>query len=322
MRRLPSAKARWRAGIIRQALLLAPALISRSWPRPTFQPPSSAISPQLPPATRLAVGGPIRKQPVSQLLLLAAGALATVIFTVSRVHPVFVQRQTVVAEIMRHDYVDSTTLRAPWLNGSTEEALRTPEFLADRERFMRDLLRTGKVNEQRAWSLADVAVREAYRRRLPPALVLGVLLTENDELKSSARSRVGAVGLMQVHGRSWRSALGRMFGTNLHNDTTNLRYGIYILGYMARRATQSAGTDSTLAVDSAFASDTSWRTALLHYNGCVRGTNTRNCKSYPVAVQRNVIAYAKTTCNGRDFNECVARPLYLSTRSRTDSRSD
>src|SRR5690348_1790649 len=254
--------------------------------------------------------------------MLAAGALATVVFTVSRVHPIFVQQEPVVAGILRHEYVDSTAIHAPWLSASTEVALRTPQFLADRERFMRDLLRTGKVNESRAWGLADVAVSEAYRRRLPPALVLGVLLTENDELKSSARSKVGAVGLMQVHGRSWRSALGRMFGTNLHNDTTNLRYGIYILGYMARRANKSSATDSTVAVDSAFVSDTSWRTALLHYNGCVRGTNTRNCKSYPVAVQRNVIAYAKTTCNGRDFNECVARPLYLSTRSRTDSRSD
>ena len=50
---------------------------------------------------------------------------------------------------------------------------------------MRDLLRTGKVDEPRAWSLADVAVSEAYRRRLPPALVLGVMLTENDELEST-----------------------------------------------------------------------------------------------------------------------------------------
>lgn len=251
------------------------------------------------------------------MLLLAAGALATVVFTVSRVHPVFVQRQTVVAEILRHDYVDSTALHAPWLAGPTEVALKSPQFLADRERFMRDLLRTGKVTEQRAWSLADVAVREAYRRRVPPALVLGVMLTENDELKSTARSRVGAVGLMQVHGSSWRSALGRMFGTNLHNDTTNLRYGIYILGYMARRAGGAAApADSAPSADTSFASDTSWRTALLHYNGCVRGTNTRNCRAYPVVVQRNVVAYAKTTCNGRDFDACVAKPLYLSTHDQ------
>ena len=233
------------------------------------------------------------------------------IFILPRVQPIFVRQAPVVDAILEHHYVD-TTVRAPWLSAPVDVALRTPDFLADRERFMRDLLRTGKVSESRAWGLADVAVREAYRRRLPPALVLGVMLTENDELKSTARSPVGAVGLMQVHGRSWRSALGRMFGTNLRNDTTNLRYGVYILSYMARRAAEKASDDST--IDSTFASDSSWRTALLHYNGCVRGTNTRDCQSYPVTVQRNVIDNAKSTCNGRDFEACVAKPLWLSTR--------
>jgi len=246
--------------------------------------------------------------------LLAAGSLGTVIFTVSRVHPAYVQREPVVAEILKHDYVDSTAIRAPWLSAPTEQALRSPQFLADRERFMRDLLRTGKLNEKRAWSLADVAVTEAYRRRLPPALVLGVMLTENDELRSSARSSVGAVGLMQVHGDSWRDALGRMFGTNLHNDTTNLRYGIFILGYLARQTRSNALPDSATG-DTANVSDSSWRTTLLHYNGCVRGRTTRNCSSYPVTVQKNVIENAKTTCNGQDFDACGARPLWLSTRS-------
>jgi hypothetical protein len=243
---------------------------------------------------------------------LALGALLTVVFTLPRVHPVFMRQTPVVNAILRHEYVDSA-VHAPWLSVPVEVALRTPEFLADRERFMRDLLRTGKVSEKRAWSLADVAVSEAYRRRLPPALVLGVMLTENDELKSTAQSRVGAVGLMQVHGRSWRSALGRMFGTNLRNDTTNLRYGVYILSYMARRAAERAAADSNVATS--FASDSSWRTALLHYNGCVRGVNTRDCQSYPVAVRQNVIDNAKSTCNGRDFEDCVTKPLWLSTRS-------
>lgn len=234
------------------------------------------------------------------------------IFTLPRIHPIFVRQAPVVSAILQHEYVDST-VRAPWLRAPVEVALRTPEFLADRERFMRDLLRTGKLNETRAWSLADVAVREAYRRRLPPALVLGVMLTENDELKSSARSSVGAVGLMQVHGRSWRNALGRMFGTNLRNDTTNLRYGVYILSYMAHRAAEKASEDSTS--DDTFASDSSWRTALLHYNGCVRGRTTPDCRSYPVTVQRNVIDNAKATCGGRDFDACVIKPLWLSTRS-------
>jgi hypothetical protein len=234
-----------------------------------------------------------------------------VIFTASQVHPVFFKQEPMVAGILRHVYVDSTELHAPWLRYPATEALGTPQFLADRERFMRDLLRTGKVEEQRAWRLADVAVSEAYRRRLPPALVLGVMMTENDELDSSARSSVGAVGLMQVHGRPWRRSLGRLFGTNLLNDTTNLRYGVFILGYVARQAAE-AQPDSDDAAG--VASDSSWRTALLRYNGCVKGRNTPNCRAYPVTVQRNVMDHARTTCNGRDFDACVVRPLWLSTR--------
>jgi hypothetical protein len=84
---------------------------------------------------------------------------------------------------------------------------------------------------------------------------------------------------------------------------------------MARRAGNKAAVDSAPS-DTLVASDSSWRMALLHYNGCVRGTNTPNCRSYPVAVQRNVVDNAKTTCNGRDFDACVVRPLWLSTRQQ------
>ena len=106
----------------------------------------------------------------------------------------------------------------------------------------------------------------------------------------------------------------RLFA-HLKNDTTNLRYGVYILGYMAQRA--AASDDATEELSDAVASDSSWRTTLLRYNGCVRGTNTPNCRYYPVAVRRNVMRKARTTCNGRDFYACVTRPLWLSTRPRS-----
>lgn len=251
-----------------------------------------------------------KKQSLAHLFLLAIGALATIIFAAARVQPVFFGREQVVAGILEDADVDSTAMHAPWLSASADAALRTPQFLADRERFMLDLLRTGRVEPLRAWRLADVAVSEAYRRRLPPALVLGVMMTENDAFDSSARSSVGAVGLMQVHGRPWRGSLGRLFGTNLRNDTTNLRYGVFILGYVARRAAIRPDSADTTSVPA----DSSWRVALLRYNGCVKGTNTPNCRAYPVTVQRNVIDFARTTCNGRNFEACVVRPLWLSTR--------
>ncbi|HKO14867.1 MAG TPA: transglycosylase SLT domain-containing protein [Gemmatimonadaceae bacterium] len=246
--------------------------------------------------------------------MLATGALGILLLTAARVHPLFARRAPVVQQILRHAYVDSTTMRAPWLVSPAELAITTPQFLADRERFARDLLRTGKVTETRAWRLADVAVKESYRRRVPPALVLGVMLTENDELKSSARSHVGAVGLMQVLGRHWRDALGPKFGTDLRNDTTNLRYGIFILSYMARRVAAEA-SDSADAQPGAAVPDSSWRKMLLGYNGCVQGRNTRDCHAYPSTVQRNVVSKARTTCAGRDFYDCVAKPLWLAMRA-------
>src|SRR2546423_1901459 len=165
-----------------------------------------------------------------------AGALALT-------RPIYMARTTIEGRLFRHDYMDSTMRRAPWLNRSTSAALRTPQFLADRQAFAEDLLRTGKVHTDRAWQIADVAVREAYSRRVPPALVLGVMLTENDELKSTARSSVGAVGLMQVSQRPWQG-LGKLFGTNLKSDSTNLKYGIYILGFLANHAGRTADRET------------------------------------------------------------------------------
>jgi soluble lytic murein transglycosylase-like protein len=235
----------------------------------------------------------------------ASAAAIVVAANISR--PYYMSRKPIASQLMEHTYVDSSQNRAPWLSGSAEVALATPQFLLDRELFAMDLLRTGKVNQKRARSLADVAVREAYTRKVPPALVLGVMLTENDELKSSARSNVGAVGLMQVHPRPWRG-LGRKFGTNIRTDSTNLKYGIFILGWVAEKATRLVDDQ-----------DAAWRKALLRYNGCVRGTNTRGCGAYPDVVRREVERSARATCRGADFDRCVAEPMWLAKREAIDT---
>jgi soluble lytic murein transglycosylase-like protein len=240
-------------------------------------------------------------------LTVAVGSAAAVVVAASISRPYYMGREPVARQIAEHRYVDSSQSRAPWLAGSAEDALATPRFLADRELFIMDLLRTGKVNQTRARSLADVAVREAYTRKVPPALVLGVMLTENDELKSSARSHVGAVGLMQVHPRPWRD-LGRKFGTNVRNDSTNLKYGIFILGWVAEKATKLVDDQ-----------DTAWRKALLRYNGCVHGRNTRDCGRYPDVVRREVERSARASCRGEDFDHCVAEPMWLARRDPVDT---
>ena len=239
---------------------------------------------------------------------LGIGAVAAIVVSANLTKPFYVGRAPVAAAIIEHRYVDSSTMRAPWLHATAEIALKAPQFLLDRELFAMDLLRTGKVTQTRARSLADVAVREAYTRKVPPALVLGVMLTENDELKSSARSSVGAVGLMQVAPKPWRGALGHKFGTDVRADSTNLKYGIFILGWVTGKASD--------LVDSR---DAAWRGALLRYNGCVHGRNTRNCHGYPDAVRRQVQRSARATCRGADFDHCVVTPMWLARREPDDA---
>jgi len=109
---------------------------------------------------------------------------------------------------------------------------------------------------------------------------------------------------MQIHPGPWRSALGELFGRNLRNDTTNLRYGVFILGHFAQRTMERAATDSGLP----------WRSALLRYNGCVHGRNTKDCARYPDLVKREVLRSARAICAGRDFEHCVVTPLRIGMR--------
>jgi hypothetical protein len=236
-------------------------------------------------------------------IAIAIGAAATIVVVASHSRPLLLADESLGERLVGRAAIDSTELRAPWMKGTAALALSTPQFLLDRERFTMDLLRTGHVSVIRARSLADIAVREAYTRRIPPALVLGVMLTENHELNSAARSSVGAIGLMQVYPKDWTDALHRKFGENVHTDSTNLKYGIFILGWVAGKAAALVSHR-----------DDAWRTALLRYNGCVRGTVTPDCRTYPDVVRRQVQRSAKSTCRGADFDQCVAEPMWLAHR--------
>lgn len=104
-------------------------------------------------------------------------------------------------------------------------------------------------------------VREARRVNLEPRLLLAVLLVENPDLNPTARSWVGARGLMQVmplHRGNWKACPG-----DLEAIESNICYGASIFAHYLR----SEGGDV--------------ERALLRYNGCVRGTNTPNCHAYP-----------------------------------------
>lgn len=135
------------------------------------------------------------------------------------------------------------------------------ELIAPIER----VLRGRGVSEETARRVAWPLVEESYRNALDPATVLSILLVESNG-RPNATSSVGARGLMQVM-PSW-SGHYRSCGNDLYDIEDNLCYGTNILAWYIRR----------------FGGDE--RRALLGYNGCVRGTNTPNCHTYPDKVAR------------------------------------
>lgn len=200
-----------------------------------------------------------------------------------------------------HD-ADSTATRrvvrgAPPASGAesaqdTEKVAYAEQFRRDLRGFAADLEATGRVSRDRARMLAYVAVSEGYRQGIPPALILGVMHIENDAFRSTAVSSAGAIGLMQVMPRIWIPALGHLYGTDLRNDATNIRMGVHVLATNAERTRGD------------------WRTTLLRYNGCVRGTNTPDCHRYPDKVRRAVERYAPNLCPSGSFETCAAVPLW------------
>lgn len=103
-------------------------------------------------------------------------------------------------------------------------------------------------------------VRNSNELKLNPHLLLGMLLVENPNVNPRARSQVGARGLMQVmplHRGRWAC------GHDLDDPDTNICYGAHVF--------QDNLRDSGGDVER----------ALLLYNGCVRGTNTPDCRHYP-----------------------------------------
>ncbi|MGZ8379007.1 MAG: transglycosylase SLT domain-containing protein [Gemmatirosa sp.] len=244
-------------------------------------------------------------------LALAGASVAAIVVATQTVRPVYVGRTPVAQRITERAWTpatwrDSAAVRAPWTVSDGDVAMRSERFEADRRAFANDLLRTGRIDAARADSIATFAVREAYRKKVPPALVFGVMLAENTTFKSKARSSVGAVGLMQIYPKVWVPTLGKLFGRDLRDDETNLRYGVHILShYVYRAGTRDADPQGAV------------RTGLLRYNGCVRGTNTKGCHSYPDKVMRNVERYALSQCGAADFATCVGQPLRMTLAMHT-----
>lgn len=151
--------------------------------------------------------------------------------------------------------------------GIRAEGMDTEEYvLLYRDHVLpveRSLERWG-VDRELARRVAWPLVENAYEHGLDPATVAAIVLVESRG-QPSATSFVGARGLMQImplHQGHWEC------GEDMYDIEANLCYGTNILRWNLDR----------------FGGDE--RRALLAYNGCVRGTNTPNCHTYPDKVRR------------------------------------
>lgn len=176
----------------------------------------------------------------------AASALlgAGVLFTMQQQHPRF---------------------RQPAAGLTLPAAVVEAPSLAKEADAIASVLRRHAKDPATANRIAGAIVDQGTRNRIDPALLIGVLLTEDATLDTTARSFVGARGLMQVmpaHAGKWGCG-----SSNLFSIESNICHGASILKDNIR-------------------SSSNIRTALLKYNGCVRGTNTPGCHTYPDKVLR------------------------------------
>jgi soluble lytic murein transglycosylase-like protein len=220
--------------------------------------------------------------------------LAAIIVGVRVTNPIFANQPNVVESLTEKASITKAFLdtMAPVKDTLRAAIVALPEFEADRKAFAADLIATGHMDPARADTVSYYAVREAYLRGIPPAVVFGVMLTENSRFVSKALSNVGAVGLMQVYPKVWLKALQEKFGSDLSTDSTNLKYGVYILSTYIK-------TNNAASVNK----------GLLRYNGCVRGTNTPTCHNYPSKVATYVKKQGGSICGNKSFYDCIAKPF-------------
>ncbi len=181
-------------------------------------------------------------------ILLAAGTL----WTIRQQHPKFLKP----GELL-HLPVAVVTAQAPGTEGfqpPTDSAA-----LVEMKRVAYSL-RKYTNDTLLAQRIASAIVVEGGKKNINPALLVGVLLTEDAKLDPNARSSVGARGLMQVmpfHAGKWKGCTS----ADLFAIDNNICHGASILADLIKRSPNVSR-------------------ALQRYNGCVRGTNTPNCGTY------------------------------------------
>jgi soluble lytic murein transglycosylase-like protein len=250
-------------------------------------------------------------------ILVIFGTVTAIVFALWATSPIFTNSPKVVEALTRKSPIAAKVLEStrpipkpsPADTSHRARLVHTPAFERDRKAFAEALVKTGRVPQARADSIAYYAVREAYVNAIPPAVVFGVMLTENARFISGAMSNVGAVGLMQVYPKVWLKALRGQFGEDLAIDSTNIKYGTYIL----REYIKS---------DSGAVTQRNITRGLLRYNGCVLGRNTPHCRNYPTKVKNYVESLGGSMCGGKSFYDCIALPFLTGFFGRREIGAD
>lgn len=161
-------------------------------------------------------------------------------------------------------HLESLSAYMSTIRGEGEDAEEYVLLYRNHVRPVEQSLTGWGVEPELARKVAWPLVQRSYEQGLDPATVVAVVLIESSG-RPSATSFVGARGLMQImplHLGHWDC------GPDMYDIEANLCYGTNILAWNLRR----------------FGGDE--RRALLAYNGCVRGTNTPNCHTYPDKVRQ------------------------------------
>ena len=235
-------------------------------------------------------------------ILRSVGAIVVlvgvILYAVRITQPVYATRGTLGDELRKHAPEVAGAIAAGD-STTVDQLMATPKFQQEKRNFFEDVMRLKQVDSARADSIAHFAVREAYMRGISPAIIFGVMLTENSKFVSNATSNVGAIGLMQVYPKIWLTKeMTKLFGGDLATDSTNVKYGVFILNQYFKPKDKRGQVR-----------ERDWATALLRYNGCVKGTNTPRCHTYPSKVKSFIENQGTSICNGRGFYECIAKPF-------------
>ena len=217
--------------------------------------------------TNVAVRRPPRPEPRWKRILKAAlqGSAAAVllvagtVWTIRQSHPKFIKPGELLhlpAAIVTATVPGTDTVSAPPTDAAAQVEIGKVAYS----------LRKYTSDTVLARRIAQAIVVEGGKKKIDPALLVGIVLTEDAKLDPQAKSFVGARGLMQVmpfHAGKWKGCPS----SDLFSIDSNICHGTSIIADLIKRSPNVAR-------------------ALQRYNGCVKGTNTPNCGTYSGKVLR------------------------------------